>query len=171
MNGEYIQNLRYKLQRRVRRLNSMGHPVFHFLLKQFWGFLKSYPVFIGILEDLEHRCSEMESKSVEIIGGKALVFGDEMENAAVSYFVIKKCVESEKQIIEANVGRMYDPGSSKHDDSLECFKEIFLEPLYDYLDEHLDDQRAILALLQHYKHKCEWFQREELLKLWKCNTK
>ena len=48
---------------------------------------------------------------------------------------------------------------------------MFLEPLYEYLDEQLDDQRAILALLRRYKHKCEWFQRKHLFKSWEDNTK
>ncbi|HZE87024.1 MAG TPA: hypothetical protein VE090_02340 [Methylomirabilota bacterium] len=47
---------------------------------------------------------------------------------------------------------------------------MFLEPLYDYIDEHIDDQRAILALLRRYKHKCEWFHRDRLFSLWQSDT-
>jgi hypothetical protein len=49
---------------------------------------------------------------------------------------------------------------------LEIFKSIIIEPLYEYIDEQLDDQRAILYLLNKYKHKCEWFKREYLLNKW-----
>jgi len=45
----HIQNLRYKLDKRVKRLKSTDWHAFHFSLKQFWGFLKSYPIFVGIL--------------------------------------------------------------------------------------------------------------------------
>ena len=38
------------------------------------------------------------------------------------------------------------------------------------MDEQLEDQRVILALLRRYKHKCEWFQREHLFDLWESNT-
>ena len=169
MNAEYIQNLRYKLQKRVRKLNSTEYQVFHFLLKQFWGFLKNYSVFEGILEYLERRYSQMETEAKKIIEGDALVFDNELENVAVSYFVIKKCVESDNQMIEVDVGRKYCH-ESKHNDALEYFKSIFLETLYEYLDEQLDDQSAILALLRRYKHKCEWFQRECLFNLWQSNT-
>jgi len=170
MNTEYIQNLRYKLQKRVRRLNSTEFQVFHFSLKQFWGFLKSHPIFNGILDDLEHRNPLMEVEAEKIVNDKqALAFDNEIENVVVSYFVLKKCVESDNQYIEVNVGRTYSH-ESKHNDSLEHFKSLFLELLYEYLDEQLDDQRAILALLRRYKHKCEWFQREYLFNLWNNDT-
>lgn len=166
MNTEYVQNLRYKLQKRVRRLNSMEHQVFHFSLKQFWGFLKNYSIFSGILDDLERRYSTIKPEAEKIVKeSQPLVFGNELENAAVAYFVVKKCVESENQMAEVNVGKAYGH-ESKYNEILEYFKSLFLEPLYEYLDEQLDDQRATLALLRRYKHKCEWFQRELLFNLW-----
>lgn len=163
MNAGYIQNLRYKLQKRVRRLNSTESQVFHFSLKQFQGFLKSYPIFVGILEDLERRCPSMEAEAEKIVNGTQLVFDNELENATASYFVIKKCAESDDKRVEVNVGFTYY-GQRDLNDNLEYFKSLFLEPLYEYLDEQLDDQRAILALLRRYKHKCEWFQRNHLFK-------
>jgi len=170
MNAEYIQNLRYKLQKRVRRLNSMEYKVFHFSLKQFWGFLKNYPIFVGILEDLERHYPSVEAEAEKIVKDhQGLVFDNELANAAASYFIVKKCVESNNQMVEANVGGAYGR-ESKYNDMLEHFKSLFLEPLYEYLDEQLDDQGAILALLRRYKHKCEWFQRKFLFNLWQGNT-
>jgi len=170
MNAEFIQNLRYKLQKRVRRLNSTGYQVFHFSLKQFWGFIKSYPIFVGILEDIEHRYTSMEAEAEKIVKHKrALAFSNELENAAVSYFVLKKCVVSDSQMVEVFVGNTYG-SETNYNDLLEHFKSLFLEPLYEYLDEQLDDQRATLALLIRYKHKCEWFQREHLFHLWESDT-
>jgi len=170
MNTQYIQNLRYKLQKRIRRLNSIEYQVFHFSLKQFWGFLKNYPIFIDILEDLEHRCPSMEPEAERIVRDKqARIVDNELKNAAISYFVLKKCVESDSQMIECDIGKLYGY-ESKYSDLLEHFRSLFLEPLYEYLDEQLDDQRAILALLKRYKHKCEWFQREHLFNLWKSDT-
>lgn len=171
MNAEYIQSLRYKLQKRVRRLNSTDYKVFHFSLKQFWGFLKSYSIFVGILEDLERRYPSMEAEAEKIVNNhQVLIFDNEQENAAASYFVIKKCVESDDQKVEVNVGDCYSH-EKNYNDILESFKSLFLEPFYEYLDEQIDDQKAILALLRRYKHKCEWFQRDNLFMLWESNTK
>jgi hypothetical protein len=101
---------------------------------------------------------------------RALVFDNELENAAASYFVIKTCVESGDQRVEATVGFTYHRGTNLNE-GLEYFKSLFLEPLYEYLDEQIDDQKAILALLRRYKHKCEWFQRDHLFTLWSEDTK
>ena len=49
MNAEYVQNLRYKLQKRVRRLHSTGAQGFHIGLKQFWGFLTGQSVLMGMI--------------------------------------------------------------------------------------------------------------------------
>lgn len=171
MNNEYIQNLRYKLQKRVRRLNSIQSNVFHATLKQFWGFLQGNEIFVGILEELEKRYLQMEKESEKIVKDKKpLVFENENENAAVTYFVIKKCVESEKQDIEWNIGGSYR--TSRHmSEMLDVFRDLFLEPFYEYIDEQLDDQRAILALLRRYKHRCEWFRRNHLFNVWNNDTK
>lgn len=151
-------------------MNSTEFQAFHFSLKQFWGFLQSHPIFVGILEDLERRCPSIEAEAEKIIENQqALLFDNELKNVAASYFVLKKCVESDDQTIEAHVGFSYGR-ESKQSENLEYFKSLFLEPLYEYLDEQLDDQKAILALLKRYKHKCEWFQRDHLFKLWEDDT-
>ena len=64
------------------------------------------------------------------------------------------------------IGNKYGQ-KTKHDDALGDFRKQFLEPFYGYVDENIDDQCAILYLLKKYKHRCEWFRREKLFKLWK----
>ena len=168
MNEGYIQNLRYKLQKRVRRLNSIEFEMFHVSLKQFWGFLNNYEVIGGIIEDLCRRYPQLEEEAEKLINQQgAQVFENELENAAFSYFVIKKCVESADQDVVIHCSFAY---KRDFDGSIETFRSLFLEPFYEYIDEQLDDQKAILALLRRYKHKCEWFQRDRLYKLWKYDT-
>jgi hypothetical protein len=170
MNTDYIQNIRYKLQKRVRRLNSLEHETFHYSLKQFWGFLNDHPIFTGIFQDLERRYAGTQQDAEKIVNElQGVVCDSEQENAALSYFIIKICVESDKQDTELNIGRAYGIGSGLSEE-LEKFKDYFLEPFYEYIDEQLDDQRAILTLLKRYKHKCEWFQRGHLFDLWKQDT-
>ncbi len=169
MDKEYVQHLRYKLQKRVRNLNTEGFATFHTALQRFWGFLRKQPSLWGILEDLEKRCPEAQQSAESIVGGQALAFGDELQHVAVAYFVLRKCAESDRQDIEFDIGHNYTT-ASKHDEALDSFRLMFLDPAYEYLDEQLDDQRAMLALLRKYKQKCEWFQREPLYKLWSDDT-
>ncbi|MCK5215015.1 MAG: hypothetical protein KAR05_06645 [Candidatus Omnitrophica bacterium] len=170
MDKEYIQNLRYKLQKRVRRINSSDCKVFHFVLKQFWGFLNNQQLFIGIMDELETKSALVKDDVEKLFSSRAtVVFDSEEENASASYLVIKKCVESQNNNIEIQIAHNYS-NESKHNEALEAFKDIFIEPFYEYLDEKLDDSGVILALLRKYKHKCEWFQRENLYESWFKNT-
>lgn len=170
MNREYIQNLRYKLQKRVRRLNSTGYQLFHYSLKQFWGFLQAEPIFVGLIDELEAQADHVQGDVDKLFESRdAIAFETEQEYAVAACLVIKRCALSDDRQIELNVSRNYS-NERRFDDSLESFKDIFLEPFYDYLDEHIDDQSMILSLLKNYKHKCEWFKRQELYGLWEGET-
>ena len=169
MNAELIQNLRYKLQKRTRRLNSLAATVFHNGLKQYWGFLAGNPILSSVLEELAKKKPEVEIEADRIVKGEPLVFDTEIENVAATYFVLKKCALSDDQEIELRIGARYG-GSGSDDVCTDSFRSIFLEAFYDYVDEQLDDQRAVLAVLKRYKHRCEWFQRERLANLWQNNT-
>ncbi|MCJ7790627.1 MAG: hypothetical protein MUP69_10750 [Candidatus Atribacteria bacterium] len=170
----YIQNLRHKLEKRVEKLQLTDWRTFHFSLKQFWGFLKSYPIFVGILEDLEHNCPYMETDAEKIVRKNEVIqVDDELENAALSYFVFKNCYEDFSREIEMKIGAAYlNEGIRNNNENymLEQFKLSFLKSLYDYLDEAIDDQRAMLYFLTRYKHKCEWFQRKNLYESWSSCT-
>src|ERR1051326_5542909 len=45
MHTEYLQSIRYKLQKHVRRQKSTGYETYAFVLKQLWNFLDSEHVF------------------------------------------------------------------------------------------------------------------------------
>jgi hypothetical protein len=170
MNNEYIQNLRYKLQKRVRRLNSTEFTIFHNAICIFWKFLQSQSIFKGICDDLLLRVPDAGETAKKICEKEEGLLADsELEQAAISYCVIKSCVESGKPDSEIQVGRLYER-DSKYNEILRAFRDQFLEPLYEYIDEQLDDQRAVLALLRRYKHKCEWFAREAIYNRWIADT-
>lgn len=171
MNTDYLQALRYKLQRRCRRLNSTRYQLFHFGLRQFWGFLCSEPLFQGILENLEREATPTQSMADNVISARqAVLFDTEHEQVVASYLVLKSCVASDNQLMEVTIGRQYN-GETRHDDALEGFRDAFLEPFYDYLDEALDETALRLSLLNRYKKRCEWFHRDQLFELWSGDTR
>jgi len=45
-----------------------------------------------------------------------------------------------------------------------------VRPLFDYLDEVLDDGNVILATLTRYKRKVEWYRRAEVVALYESET-
>ena len=173
MDTELIQALRYKLQSRVRRLNSTDYTLFHFSLKQFWRFLQKSTVIFGIIDDLKKRYPQM-SEEIDPMFSKeirkdGLLWDDEDKQAAASIFIVERCINSDDQRVEVNIGRRYSD-EQNYNNIIESFKGIFLETMYDYIDEKLDDQRLLLGLLKKYKQKCEWFQRDYLYNLCSNNT-
>lgn len=152
-------------------MNSVSHSIFPSTLIQFWRYLHEVPVFKGILSHLACRGTSSQSTATNIVqDGAALLGTDELESAAIAYFVIKECVEGQVGNRVLKIGRAYKR-SGDLEESLDQFREIFLEPLYEYIDEQIDDQRAILHLLLRYKHRCEWFYRTSLFELWQEDTR
>jgi hypothetical protein len=171
MNANLVQNLRDKLQKRYRRLNGLGFQLFGSALKQFWGFVHSQPVFVGIIDELRPRFPALEATAErQATTRQAIVCDDENENVAFSYLVLKRCVEAtQQQMLEVRIGQNLTT-VNHHDNAVEAFRVAFVEPLYEYLDEQTNDQRAILSLLRRYKHKCESFQRRQLYAAWNADT-
>ena len=168
MNTEIVQHLRYKLQKRVRRLNSAGYQTFHYSLKRFWQFLHSNDVFVGVLEQASKLVAAGKGDAARIVNGEALHGESEDAEVCLAYWVIQQCLEADGRFRgrkEIEIGRIYS-NETKHDACLEFFKDAFVEPLYEYIDEQLDDQRAVLGLLRRYKHHCEWFRRLDLLSIY-----
>jgi hypothetical protein len=170
MDAQYVQNLRYKLQRRFRRLNSARWEVYHSTLVQFWRYINERPSLVGILEDLVARCPSASATATSIVDGRQAVLGEtELESAAIGAHVLRLCAEKTTPMPEVHVGHIYSH-EAKHSDNQRYFTELFAEPLYEYLDEQLDDRGAILAVLRSYKHKVEWFGRKGLYDAWFADT-
>lgn len=166
MNSEYIQNIRYKLQKRYRKVNSSDKDIIHFTLNQFLSFLNENSLLKDIIDDLVLRNPNVEIDSGHIPSCEIEVFKNENTNATAAYKIISACLKSSMPRVECNVGYNYtDRRGSIFNEGLESFKSLFVEPLYEYIDEQLDEQRAILNLLRRYKHKCEWFPNAHLKEL------
>lgn len=163
MDPQYIQNLRYKLQKRVRRLNSVtSFTMFSTNLRQFWLFFDNNQTYKGIIESLLAQFPDVESDIDRIVAGESLVGTSEEESAVMGYSMLRRIPQLEKTRNQLfNVAHLYG-SASKADEALEVICDVFLEPFYEYLDEQLDDQRAVLALLLRYKHRSEWFHRSQL---------
>ena len=163
MDPQIIQNLRYKLQKRVRRLNSVSKEIFVQTLRQFLAFFDSNPTYIGIAESLSAQFPNASIDINRISNGEPLVCHTEEKSAAIGHAVLKNIVTQSEPY---NFSRFALPyGYTGLEESLEAIREIFLEPFYEYVDEQLDDQRAMLNVLLRYKHRSEWFYRDHLMKL------
>ena len=164
MDPYVLQNVRYKLQKRVGRLNSIDDShSFIFSLIQFWNYLERQPVFRGIIEELLNLHPDAKSNADSIFTGQAMYGETEEEAAAIGYEVLRKLLTHPKGVTQ--IGITYHKIRKESNESLDAVKELFLEPIYEYIDEQLDDQRLMLALILKYKQRSEWFNQKLLQNL------
>src|SRR5262245_10862616 len=92
MQDKFVQALRYKLQKRVRRLNSANYQQFPLLLRAFFHYLDGSPILAGVRDELLVRAAKFNAPaSVDRILKGEMLFGEtEEEAAAMGYFLLKK---------------------------------------------------------------------------------
>jgi hypothetical protein len=129
---------------------------------QVWGFLQENEITKAILDDLERRHPHCEQDADKTLSGQPQVGTTESENNGICYWVVKKCATGAKPRIEIEIGLGLTQ-ESKYNDCIEGFRNTYVEPLFDYVNEAIDDKRMLLVLLKKFKHRCEWFYRAQLL--------
>src|SRR2546425_793424 len=168
MNADYLRNIRFKLQKRVRRLNgTQDVEQFWYRLKRFWAFFDADPILIGAAEELSAKVPESTKWAEQIFQGQGVVGSSEEESAAMGHQVLRRFADSTNPL-----NALYDLGldPAEHSQKLDDLRSLYLEPFYDYVDERIDDRSFILFALVRYKHLCEWFRRENLYNTWKQYT-
>jgi hypothetical protein len=168
LRAEYLQNLRYKLQKRVRRLHQADCEQFQVALRHFWAYFDGSPLFQAIAADLVSRCPEAEAAAASIFEGTYMVGCDEREQAAIGYRVLRRYVDEERA--ENALLHCVPTYAGDLQKVLDLFRSLFLDPVYEYVDEQLDDPRFVLGTLIRFKHLCEWFWRDDLFQTWSTDT-
>jgi hypothetical protein len=170
VDSSYLQALRYRLQKRFRPINSVDGTLLHSTLQQFMSYIGSVELYRAILAELIEQEPDSAAAADEIFSDRVgVVFDEERAYAATCYQVLVRCAASSDDSIEIQVaaGAYEKP---KRSDAIEFFKENFVEPVYEYLDEALDAAKSVLGLLLKLKHRSEWFRRAELFSLWSGKT-
>lgn len=163
MEDKHIQALRYKLQKRVRRVNSAPTSQFRITLKHFLHFLEAMPLLRAVKDDLLARTTPLNVEATvdRICKGETLFGETEEEAAAIGYLIVCRFCNDPESASFIDIAMRWGVGSG-FAEAFEFARTSFLEPLYEYLDEHLDEQQAILYVLRRYKQRCEWFHSERL---------
>lgn len=172
MQDRLVQSIRYKLQKRVRRLNSADHNQFHPVLRSLLQFLDASPLLAGVRDELMSRASREDIPATieKIIEGEALHGLNEVESAAMGYCLLKRLEADPEGANPIEIGTLYG-ADGNFNECLDAVRAVFLEPFYEYLDEHIDDQQAILYFLRRYKHRSEWFHADRLRRAVEDDTK
>jgi hypothetical protein len=142
---------------------------FKFEAAQFWNYLEEHPLWSGVLAQYVATAPSHDGElaSMKTHRGSVSVFATEREQQDFVFRVVEHCA---KQSLDEQLGAWYQVGraygqASKHSENLDLFREHFLEPFYEVLDEALDEQAAVLSLLVKYKRKVEWFERKQVAEI------
>ena len=171
MNSDYLQHIRHKLDKRLQRLTSATREAIRGTLHQTWAFFQGDEIIKGILDDLEARVPEAKTLVGSVISGPRRAVGEtELANAAIAYWVVKTCATTPLSETVQQHGNVLLEMMEYRGENTRRFQREYVEPLFDYIEEQIDDRRMVLVLLKKYKHRCEWFRREHLLTDFQANT-
>lgn len=168
MDSHYLQQQRFQLQKRVRRLNSCDHTLFHSALVQFWNYLQEHVLYRAVIDKLVTD-APIYSEEIEKLKHRDItLFTSERDALNFSFRIIEYCavqpvdVNGHIHSPEVQLGHGLNQGP-KHAEALDAFRDAFLDPFFEYLDESLDQTGAILSLLIKYRQRVEWFYRTDVL--------
>src|SRR5262245_50369835 len=136
MHTDYLQNLRYKLERRVSRLRSTGWEQYISVLRQFWRFFDQQTVLIAVAEELKFAFPQATEAAKKVFAGTILDADDEREDAALVLAVLRRMASERdpRAFLDKIVPQQ---SSSRFNDYLEAVNARYLSPFYEYVDERL----------------------------------
>lgn len=176
MNNQITQNLRYKLERRVIRLRAVDFGAFQQTLQEFWNFFDNEQILFEIKEHLLNQFPNVNETVIKMFQSNMFPEVSSVEeSAAISCEVLHQILTAKSQgrgflntISQRYMPReisMSEPQRKRDQRNLKVFMDLYLEPFYIYVDEQIDNQKAILNFILRYKHRSEWFHSERLLKI------
>jgi hypothetical protein len=154
-----VQDLRYKLQKRFRRLQSAGLSDLTHELVRFWSFFDDEPTLMALANELVNKHPDIPPYVEKIPSGNQVVGTTESEHAAIGYHVLRTVSKTEPRKMEFMSFAGLQGGVER---SLDKFRAMYLEPFYEYVDEQLEDKNLVLSELVRFKHLAEWFRRKDL---------
>lgn len=160
-----------KLRNRRALIAACSHQEFLSYSRQFLAFVEATPALKALVIGLLARNSECEKRARAAMQAQTAFasgptsLGDTAEEAATIAYVRWKAFASQ----DLPLGFIIDAAGGAQG-SLNAYRRWYVEPLFDYLGEALEDGNVVLATLARYKHKVEWYRRAQVLSLYQSDT-
>ena len=174
-----IQRTRYLLRARFRRVQTCPDAMFVNSCKQLIHWIKNHTLLRYVVEDLSKIEGEHESRIhqtlTEVPGWKGsydpgtYTAETNIKHSSVCWLIVigisnMENIELYKQQFVISCLGEYLNGDAqiKFDDAVTVIRDVALDGLYEYLDEHLDERNSIYSILIKYKQRSEWFRKNRL---------
>lgn len=187
-----LQRTRYVLRSRIRRVQTCPAALFVPTCQHLLKWIENHPVLSGIVCHLKEVPGEYKEQvtmtlndapeKVRSGGGYDPGFysAESSEEHAAACLAIVSAIagldsakvpphqkgdmgKQMEKFVVLNFGE-YLTGDRhiKYDQALESLRDVAVDGLYEYLDEHIDTRNMLYAVLQKYKQRAEWFRRTRL---------
>lgn len=177
-----IQRTRYLLRSRFRRVQTSPKEMFVNTCAQLMNWVSSHPVLMHSAEVLSQFSDEntdlIEKIPVDLQEAVAnrrpytpgrYSSTTNLSHAAVCFHIVRAISqlsdknENMQDLFFRNYAEFFNgDGYIKVDDALALLKDIAIDGLFEYFDEHFDQRNAIYAILLKYKQRSEWFRSNRL---------
>lgn len=165
MRQQLITGLRVKLQKRWRRLKASTPETLRFPLRAFVDFLSTEPTVASLVAGLDAACPDAAGDANVLLAGNGGPDRRNEQHAAAIGWRVAQGLQAisvdvrQVQNITFAIGRR-DHGRGPSMEPAQCFEYVitaYIEPLFDYLDEQLDDQAELLGALVRFQQWAGWF--------------
>src|SRR5439155_20954598 len=166
-----LQNLRSKLRNRRALIAACSHQEFLSYSRQFFAFVEATPALKALIIELLARNSECEKREFAAMHAQtAFASGPTSLGDTAGEAATIACVRWRAFAGQDSPHAFFMDAAGGVQGSLNTYRRWYVEPLFDYLDEALEDGNVILATLVRYKRKVEWYRRAEVLDLYQSDT-
>jgi hypothetical protein len=185
MDQEIVQRTRYVLRARFRRAQTCPSALFSATCKQLHHWLSSHPIMAGHIHGIRHEPGDGAARVGQIaidIATRRVPAPDSRrgnresydpgfykaatlaDHAAVCLAILEAVAtddtaQGDEFLIRCLGEYLTGDDHIKLDDALQAVRDVALDGLFEFLDEHLDSRNIVLALLAKYRQRAEWFRR------------
>ena len=164
----YIRDLRHKLQVKRNNVLKADKEMFNHHLSLFFEFLNNTRLFKNILQEIKYNKAGIDDWLEDLATKRVLkIPNTEKEKVSLCFGLLQHCLEEDADaawhIGHVVTSKGVGPG-------LDWFKEQIFEPFYEYIDARTDEGNSVLYLIERFKLRSEWFDKERLYQLYESDT-
>ena len=165
MYDHYLTALKTRLLNRANFVTTARMAFFSQAVVQFRTFLNNEPALKASIDSLKAQYPSIQQDAGNFYNrpDQSLLKAEFAEHACFCYDLLTTITTNQKPIFGPLVSP-FQPGKT-NEENLELFKAMFIFPIVDYLKESLESGMITAHVLNRYKQRCEWFERENLNKI------
>jgi len=168
--AQIITGIRVRLQRRWRRIRGATVLNLRFPLLAYRDFILNDPTCSATIQAVADQHPIPDADIELVCSGKGSISPEgEAQAASIAWKLLTDGLLAEgvddrrlADLILA-IARSNGSGARQYDEAATFVVETILEPLFDYLDEQLDDRAEVLATLVRFQRWTAWFGNTELV--------